>query len=71
MTDPLKICIQRAETREEWDAMQDDYIERALAAVARIEELERRLGKVKTLFAIMRSEMESACIVMKAFENDR
>jgi hypothetical protein len=26
---------------------------------------------VKTLFAIMRSEMESACIVMKAFENDQ
>jgi hypothetical protein len=41
MSEPIKICIQRAETRQEWDAMQDDYINRAIAAAARIEELEK------------------------------
>ena len=45
MTDPLRICIQRAETREEWNVMQDDYIDRAIAAVARIEELERHVAE--------------------------
>ena len=39
-TTPLKICIQRAETRQEWDAMQDDYIARSLEACRRIEQLE-------------------------------
>jgi hypothetical protein len=41
MSEPIKICIQRAETRQEWDSMQDDYINRAIAAAARIEELEK------------------------------
>ena len=39
-TTPFKICIQRAETRQEWDAMQDDYIARSLEACRRIEQLE-------------------------------
>jgi len=39
-TTPFKICIQRAETRQEWDAMQDDYIARSLEAARRIEQLE-------------------------------
>ena len=37
---PFKICIQRAETRQEWDEMQDDYIARSLEACRRIEQLE-------------------------------
>jgi hypothetical protein len=40
MNEPIKICIQRAETRQEWDAMQDDYIARSLEACRRIEQLE-------------------------------
>jgi len=40
MTKAFKICIQRAETRQEWDAMQDDYISRAVVAADRIEKLE-------------------------------
>ena len=43
MSKPLKICIQRATTRQEWDAMQDDYINRAVAAAGRIEKLESAL----------------------------
>jgi hypothetical protein len=39
-TTPFKICIQRAETRQEWDEMQDDYIARSLEACRRIEQLE-------------------------------
>ena len=39
-TTPFQICIQRAETRQEWDAMQDDYIARSLEACRRIEQLE-------------------------------
>ena len=39
-TTPFKICIQRAETRQEWEAMQDDYIARSLEACRRIEQLE-------------------------------
>ena len=39
-TTPFKICIQRATTRQEWDAMQDDYIARSLEACRRIEQLE-------------------------------
>jgi len=39
MSEPIKICIQRAETRKEWDEMQADYIQRAIASAARIEEL--------------------------------
>jgi hypothetical protein len=39
-TTPFKICVQRAETRQEWDAMQDDYIARSLEAARRIEQLE-------------------------------
>jgi hypothetical protein len=39
-TTPFKICIQRAETRQEWDEMQDDYIARSLEAARRIEQLE-------------------------------
>ena len=39
-TTPFKICVQRAETRQEWDAMQDDYIARSLEACRRIEQLE-------------------------------
>jgi (p)ppGpp synthase/HD superfamily hydrolase len=39
-TTPFKICIQRAETRQEWDAMQNDYINRSLEAYRRIEQLE-------------------------------
>jgi len=46
MSEPLKICIQRATTRREWDAMQDDYINRAVAAADRIEKLEAALQKV-------------------------
>ena len=42
-TTPFKICIQRAETRQEWDAMQDDYIARSLEACRRIEQLETLL----------------------------
>ena len=40
MSEPLKICIQRAETRQEWNEMQDDYIQRALLSADRIEKLE-------------------------------
>ena len=43
MSEPLKICIQRAKTRREWDAMQDDYINCAVAAADRIEKLEAEL----------------------------
>jgi len=43
MSEHLKICIQRATTRQEWDAMQDDYINRAVAAAAHIEKLEAAL----------------------------
>jgi hypothetical protein len=39
-TTPFKICVQQAETRQEWDAMQDDYIARSLEAARRIEQLE-------------------------------
>jgi len=39
-TTPFKICVQRAGTRQEWDAMQDDYIARSLEACRRIEQLE-------------------------------
>ena len=46
MSEHLKICIQRATTRQEWDAMQDDYINRAVAAAARIEKLEAALRKI-------------------------
>ena len=42
-TTPFKICIQRAETRQEWDAMQDDYIARSLEACRRIEQLEAEI----------------------------
>lgn len=45
-TTPFKICIQRAETRQEWDAMQDDYIARSLEACRRIEQLETALQKL-------------------------
>ena len=43
MSEAFKICIQRAETRQKWDAMQDDYINRAIAAADRIEKLEAAL----------------------------
>jgi hypothetical protein len=43
MSEHLKICIQRATTRQEWDAMQDDYINRAVAAADRIQKLEAAL----------------------------
>ena len=46
-TTPFKICIQRAETRQEWDEMQDDYIARSLEACRRIETLEAALRTVK------------------------
>jgi len=49
MSEPFKICIQRAETRQEWDAMQDDYINRAVAAADRIEKLEAALREVLSL----------------------
>ena len=59
MNDPLKICIQRAETREQWDAMQDDYINRALAAADRIEELEKQLAASNRRIADLEDEIES------------
>lgn len=40
---PLKICIQRVETRSEWDKMQADYIQQALYAVREIERLRKAL----------------------------
>ena len=49
MSEPLKICIQRATTRQEWDAMQDDYINRAVAAADRIEKLEAALREIAAL----------------------
>ena len=45
-TTPFKICIQRAETRQEWDEMQDDYIARSLEACRRIEKLEAALRAI-------------------------
>jgi hypothetical protein len=47
MSEPLKICIQRAETRQEWNEMQDDYIQRALLSANRIEKLEAALNKIR------------------------
>ncbi len=43
MSESFKICIQRAETRQEWDEMQADYIWRALLSADRIEKLEAAL----------------------------
>lgn len=54
-TTPFKICIQRAETRQEWDAMQDDYIARSLEACRRIEQLETVLK-----FMIRNEELNEA-----------
>ena len=55
MSEPFKICIQRAETRQEWDAMQDDYINRAVAAADRIEKLEAKNKKMQNgLWSIIR-----------------
>lgn len=49
MSEPLKICIQRAETRQEWNEMQDDYIQRALLSADRIETLEAALQELLIL----------------------
>jgi hypothetical protein len=49
MSEPLKICIQRAETRQEWNEMQDDYIQRALLSADRIEKLEAALREIAAL----------------------
>jgi hypothetical protein len=49
MSEPLKICIQRAETRQEWNEMQDDYIQRALLSADRIETLEAALQELLSL----------------------
>ena len=49
MSEPLKICIQRATTRQEWDAMQDDSLNRAVAAADRIEKLEAALREIAAL----------------------
>ena len=46
MTESFKICIQRAETRQEWDEMQADYIRRALLSTDRIEKLEAALREI-------------------------
>jgi hypothetical protein len=48
-TTPFKICVQRAETRQEWDAMQDDYIARSLEAARRIEKLEAALREIASI----------------------
>ena len=49
MTEAFRICIQRAETRQEWDAMQDDYINRAVVSADRITQLEDALKEILSL----------------------
>jgi hypothetical protein len=46
MSEPIKICIQRAATRKEWDEMQADYIRRALLSADHIEKLETALREI-------------------------
>ena len=52
MNEPIKICIQRAETRQEWDEMQADYIRRALLSADRIQELEAALSHIWAWYPI-------------------
>ena len=67
MSEPLKICIQRATTRQEWDAMQDDYINRAVAAAARIEKLEDALKEILSL-GEWGANMLARTVAMEALE---
>jgi hypothetical protein len=52
MSEPIKICIQRAATRKEWDEMQADYIRRALLSADRIEKLETALMHIYAWYPI-------------------
>ena len=65
-TTPFKICIQRAETRQEWDAMQDDYINRAVAAADRIEKLEAALREIAAASKVIvkAEDMAQALVVV-------
>jgi hypothetical protein len=69
MTKAFKICIQRAETRQEWDAMQDDYISRAVVAADRIEQLEAALKELLSLGSWGTNDL-ARTIILEALETN-
>lgn len=52
MSEPVKIRIQKAETRQEWDQMQAEYISRAMLSANRIEKLEAALAHIYAWYPI-------------------
>ena len=67
MSEPLKICIQRAETRQEWNEMQDDYIQRALFSANRIEKLEAALAHIYAWYPVSVSDPHQTIREIKEF----